>query len=188
MKTIKKSSRQTGTSKLKADKKRKALPPGKRISKNGNVYYEYRKNRSDVKGRDTPSKTKKTTNSKKENKDFISRNEIISFFKNKKIQKNTKENKDLNNMKLGDYTIKYKGNIYTINKYGKLGIKNNNLKSNFEPFYDSKEYTRMEKENPKLVTLAGKKKSGKIANIFEDVLEDKFIKETPATPSYMRIR
>lgn len=33
-----------------ADKKRKALPAGKRISKNGNPYYEYRKTRSDIKG------------------------------------------------------------------------------------------------------------------------------------------
>ncbi len=32
---------------LAADKKRKALPPGKRISKNGGVYYEYRQNRTD---------------------------------------------------------------------------------------------------------------------------------------------
>ena len=31
----------------KADKKRQALPPGKRISKNGKIYYEYRSNRSD---------------------------------------------------------------------------------------------------------------------------------------------
>lgn len=35
----------------KADSKRTAMKPGKRISKNGKVYYEYRKNRSDVKGR-----------------------------------------------------------------------------------------------------------------------------------------
>lgn len=34
-----------------ADKKRKnALPPGQRISKDGNVYYEYRVNRSDKTG------------------------------------------------------------------------------------------------------------------------------------------
>jgi len=30
------------------DKKRIALNPGKRISKNGKTYYEYRKNRSDL--------------------------------------------------------------------------------------------------------------------------------------------
>jgi len=29
------------------DKKRKALPPGKRISKNGKVYYAYRKDHTD---------------------------------------------------------------------------------------------------------------------------------------------
>jgi len=35
---------------LEADKKRKALPAGKRISKNGKYYYESRKNRSDIAG------------------------------------------------------------------------------------------------------------------------------------------
>lgn len=30
------------------DKQLKALHPGKRISKNGNVYYEYRRNRADL--------------------------------------------------------------------------------------------------------------------------------------------
>jgi len=46
--------RQTGSTKIKKDKKRQALAPGKRISKNGKVYYEYRKNRTDIKGVDTP--------------------------------------------------------------------------------------------------------------------------------------
>lgn len=32
------------------DFNRKAKPPGKRVSKNGNVYYEYRRNRSDRRG------------------------------------------------------------------------------------------------------------------------------------------
>jgi len=36
---------------LKSDKKRKALPPGRRISKNGNKYTEHRQNRSDKKGK-----------------------------------------------------------------------------------------------------------------------------------------
>lgn len=40
--------RQRGKSKRSLDAKRKALPPSKRISKNGKVYYERRKNRSDV--------------------------------------------------------------------------------------------------------------------------------------------
>ena len=35
---------------LDIDKKRTALPSGKRISKNGNYYYEYRKNRTDLVG------------------------------------------------------------------------------------------------------------------------------------------
>ncbi len=45
--------RQTGSRKsLIADKKRKAMPSGKRISKSGKPYYEYRKNRTDIKGLD----------------------------------------------------------------------------------------------------------------------------------------
>lgn len=39
------------TSNKKADGRKKALKPGKRISRNGNVYYESRRNRSDVRGR-----------------------------------------------------------------------------------------------------------------------------------------
>jgi len=43
--------RQTGVRiSLGADRKRGALPPGKRISKNGKPYYEYRKNRTDKTG------------------------------------------------------------------------------------------------------------------------------------------
>jgi hypothetical protein len=33
---------------LKLDRSRKALPPGKRISKSGKVYWETRRNRSDL--------------------------------------------------------------------------------------------------------------------------------------------
>lgn len=51
--------RQTGKSDMSRDRKRKAIAPGKRRSKKGNIYYENRRNRSDVKGRDTPMKTKK---------------------------------------------------------------------------------------------------------------------------------
>jgi hypothetical protein len=35
---------------LKADRNRKALPPGKRVSKSGNIYYERRRDRSDKPG------------------------------------------------------------------------------------------------------------------------------------------
>ena len=42
-----KTSHQTGTSNLAKDAKRKALPPGARISKTGHLYYEYRRNRTD---------------------------------------------------------------------------------------------------------------------------------------------
>jgi hypothetical protein len=42
---------QVGKSDISRDKKRKALAPGKRISKTGKVYWETRKNRSDVPGK-----------------------------------------------------------------------------------------------------------------------------------------
>jgi len=51
--------RQTGSSDLLRDRKLKALAPGKRRSKNGIIYYENRKNRSDVKGVDAPRLVKK---------------------------------------------------------------------------------------------------------------------------------
>ena len=38
-----------GSSNLKWDKRYKAMKPGKRISKRGNIYWEYRINRSDIK-------------------------------------------------------------------------------------------------------------------------------------------
>ena len=49
-KVLKVSGNQTGTSIKSLDKKRNALPTGKRISKYGKVYYEYRKNRTDAEG------------------------------------------------------------------------------------------------------------------------------------------
>lgn len=44
----KKSYRQTGSSSISRDKQRRAKAPGKRKSASGKVYYERRKNRSDV--------------------------------------------------------------------------------------------------------------------------------------------
>lgn len=41
------SSKQTGSSEKRSDRKVAALTPGKRLSRNGNIYYESRKNRSD---------------------------------------------------------------------------------------------------------------------------------------------
>jgi len=46
-----KAGRKKGRSKIKYDKRIRALKPGKRISKRGKIYYEYRANRSDMKGR-----------------------------------------------------------------------------------------------------------------------------------------
>ena len=44
--------KQTGTrTDLKADAARTAKLPGKRVSRNGNVYWETRKNRSDAPGK-----------------------------------------------------------------------------------------------------------------------------------------
>jgi hypothetical protein len=48
--TIKEIETRTGKSIKSLDKKRNALPPGKRISKSGKVYYEKRRNRSDLSG------------------------------------------------------------------------------------------------------------------------------------------
>lgn len=42
---------QTGRTNIKRDIARKALAPGKRISKTGNIYWEGRKNRSDKPGK-----------------------------------------------------------------------------------------------------------------------------------------
>ena len=42
--------KQTGTSSTNRDKKRKAMQPGKRRSASGRIYYETRKNRSDLRG------------------------------------------------------------------------------------------------------------------------------------------
>jgi hypothetical protein len=50
-KVLKASTRQTGTSHTKRDSARKAMQPGKRRSASGRVYYENRKNRSDLRGR-----------------------------------------------------------------------------------------------------------------------------------------
>lgn len=47
---LKTSSHQTGTSNKSRDEKRKALAPGKRISKTGKIYFESRRNRSDKVG------------------------------------------------------------------------------------------------------------------------------------------
>lgn len=47
-KTKKRANPQNGATHVYEDKKRQALKPGKRISANGNVYYERRANRSDV--------------------------------------------------------------------------------------------------------------------------------------------
>jgi hypothetical protein len=47
---VRQSTRQTGTSKLTRDLKKRAFPPGRRVSKAGNVYYERRRNRSDKPG------------------------------------------------------------------------------------------------------------------------------------------
>lgn len=49
-KVLKVSKKQTGDSVDKYDKLIKALPPGKRRSKSGKIYYETRKNRSDKPG------------------------------------------------------------------------------------------------------------------------------------------
>jgi len=44
------SGKQTGKTSIKIDSKRTAMPTGKRMSKYGKIYYEYRKNRTDMVG------------------------------------------------------------------------------------------------------------------------------------------
>ena len=67
---IRASKRQVGNSNLKKDKKRMALKPGKRISKSGKVYFEYRANRSDRKGYTKP-KGKKIAKSRGKRKGWL---------------------------------------------------------------------------------------------------------------------
>lgn len=50
--TIKYEDSRTGKTQMIRDKKRNALLPGKRISKSGKIYYEKRRNRSDLLGKD----------------------------------------------------------------------------------------------------------------------------------------
>jgi len=45
-----KKDRQVGGTNVYRDKRRTAMPSGKRISKTGKIYYEYRRNRSDKVG------------------------------------------------------------------------------------------------------------------------------------------
>lgn len=81
---IKKSIRQIGKSNLSRDRLFKAKMPGKRVSKSGNVYYEYRRNRTDVKGRDTPIKTSKSIRTKLNRlKNFI--NNVVKDKKQREI-------------------------------------------------------------------------------------------------------
>ena len=58
-KVLKEAKNQIGSSDAKKDKQKTALPPGKRLSKSGNVYYEKRKNRSDRLKSEKPKKKKK---------------------------------------------------------------------------------------------------------------------------------
>jgi hypothetical protein len=47
---VRASTRQTGRSNPQYDSRVEAMAPGKRISARGRVYYEYRRNRTDVRG------------------------------------------------------------------------------------------------------------------------------------------
>lgn len=48
LKPRKSGARQTGKSNIIADKRRRAKKPGRRVSASGKVYYESRRNRSDI--------------------------------------------------------------------------------------------------------------------------------------------
>lgn len=64
-KTIKPGNRQTGRSNQRLDARRKAMTPGKRRSASGNIYYEYRKSRTDLPTDPYKPVKKKTTSAKK---------------------------------------------------------------------------------------------------------------------------
>jgi len=49
-KVVKEFDYQLGKTNKRVDSRRTALPPGKRISKSGKIYFESRKNRSDLTG------------------------------------------------------------------------------------------------------------------------------------------
>lgn len=68
------SAKQTGSSNLIYDKRKKAKAPGKRISESGNTYYEYRRNRSDLPGSLTGL--------------YFKKSEILSLDDLKKVYKN----------------------------------------------------------------------------------------------------
>lgn len=72
--TITTSAKQTGSSNLIYDKRKKAKAPGKRISESGNTYYEYRRNRSDLPGSLTGL--------------YFKKSEILSLDDLKKVYKN----------------------------------------------------------------------------------------------------
>jgi len=76
--TLSKSTRQVGKSNLKIDKRIKAKAPGKRMSKSGNIYYEYRKNRSDVKGRDSPPKSSRKALRRSESTKIKNANKLLA--------------------------------------------------------------------------------------------------------------
>lgn len=75
--------RQTGTTHTKEDKQKKALKPGKRTSKNGNVYYERRANRSDV-GKLLGTKT---TKKKPTEKQLAARKKFVENVRSGKYKK-----------------------------------------------------------------------------------------------------
>jgi len=93
---------QNGSSKIAIDKKRQALPVGKRISPAGNTYYEYRANESD-KGKllgvnKIKSKHHHITNSLTFNLDWLGMfNESLQWWKNHTpINKHDIEEKKIN--------------------------------------------------------------------------------------------
>lgn len=84
---------QTGTSKKRFDVMHKALPPGKRKSKAGRVYYEYRKNRSDMPNTLTGISNVKLIGAIKERVELTMGKAYINFHNAKKMAEKKRHKK-----------------------------------------------------------------------------------------------
>ena len=122
---------------LSNDGKRQALPRGKRVSKNGKTYYEYRDNRSDVnslpapkgqyryKGKTPPyladggaiDSLKKDMNSKLDiHSEYYAKGGFLSFKSTKEADKYIQSLSEKELKKLGDFALVYNGKEYQIRK------------------------------------------------------------------------
>jgi hypothetical protein len=120
----KKVEKQTGLSNKKFDIKLQAKKPGKRTSKSGKTYYEYRENRSDkgkLLGINTVSMNSIGTEL------LIMERKIINLKERKKIAKTVKEKKELQNI-ITNLSSQYKSLKDYYNTRAKVIFENNTAK------------------------------------------------------------